>query len=462
MSERPESDGGGPGLVGQTLAGRYAILEEIGRGGMSVVYLARHTLINRTVAVKVLREELVNQRESISRFHREAMAAASIGNPHIVSITDYGFLHDGNAFIVMEHLEGQNLRSILRARGAMEAGRCVAIVRQILAALTAAHDRGIIHRDLKGDNVFLCSRDGEDLVKLLDFGISKVQQPLGADASRLTATGAIIGTPQYMSPEQARGQAEIDHRTDIYSLGVILFEMLTGDVPFKADSVTDLLIKQIQEPPVPPSRVRPDLGIPTWLDRVALTCLQKAPDRRYASAREMLSDLPDLPALQVAAPGPRGRRGLWLALIPIVALAAVASVLLAVGRRSSTTSDRHAPPAVAPRTRAAAPPPDRAPLDAATSVKLEVVASPAHTQILLGDVVIGTGHVSRAVPRGATPLDLRLVARGHIPVALAPVPDQDRKIVVQLNRAPGPGWKKRPAPVDPDKVDNPYRKGRSR
>ncbi len=296
----------------QTLTDRYRLLHLIGSGGMSRVYAARHELLNKQVAVKVLKKDLATDRDAVTRFHREAMAAAGIGDPHIVDITDYGFTEQGEAFIVMEHLEGQSLREMIVAQSdCLELDRSLNITRQILLALCAAHARGIVHRDLKPDNVFVTPLDGEDFVKLLDFGISKIRRlpDENDDLTELTATGAFMGSPKYVAPEQVRNVSRVDHRADLYALGVMVYDMLTGSVPFTGKSMMDVLLKHVNEEPVPPRALRPDLGLPRELEAYCLKAMSKAPADRHQTAEEMLAALAEArtpashPAV-VADPGP--------------------------------------------------------------------------------------------------------------------------------------------------------------
>lgn len=285
------ADSGKIPWIGRTISERYTILEELGRGGMSEVFVARHNLLHKTVAIKVLKDELAADRTALERFHREAVAAANIGDQHIVDVSDYGFTEEGDAYIVMEHLKGRDLRHLIFSETVLPPERAVRIARQVLKALVAAHGQGIIHRDLKAENVFITERDGKDFIKLLDFGISKVLMPIIPGGESLTMTGAVMGTPQCISPEQAQADRAIDHRVDIYAMGVILYEMLTGQLPFTAQTALALLMKHVHEEPDPLRDRRPDLNIPTELEAITLRALRKDPAERFDSAEDMLGAL---------------------------------------------------------------------------------------------------------------------------------------------------------------------------
>jgi serine/threonine-protein kinase len=454
-------------LIGQSLGGRYTVLELIGTGGMSIVYLARHELLKKPVAVKVLREELATNKASLSRFHREALAAASIGDPHIVDVTDYGFTDRGDAYIVMERLEGKDLRRTIAAEGAFPAGRAVAIARQILRALQAAHALGIIHRDLKAENVFLTQRDGKDFVKLLDFGISKITQPLDDGNVAATGTGVVMGTPQYIAPEQAHGAQDLDHRVDLYAMGVILYEMLTGTLPFTGKSALEVVMKHVQEEPQPPRARRPELAIPAELEAVVLKAMAKSPADRHASAEAMLEALPEATALPGGftsgslQPAPRPSSGGWRwPLVGVLLLAAAGTSGYLLWSRSRVPPVVDAPPAPSipalpgPTPRPDLPVPDLSVPDrgrAAAEVTLTVEVVPAQAEILLADRVLGRGRIVTRVPRSQQPLALTLRARGFQTRTLQIVPAKDEALRVQLRPANKPAGPSELAP-------NPYRK----
>jgi len=274
-----------PGLIGKTIDERYRVEALLGEGGMGLVYRVTHTRLNKPLAIKVLRRENTHDEEVLARFRREAESASAIGNQHIVDISDFGVLHDGSTYFVMECLEGMDLIEAMDIAQRMPEDRALHVASQICEALGAAHDAGIVHRDLKPENVFLTSREGTaDFVKVLDFGIAKVAN----GPTRLTRKGEVLGTPHYMSPEQCEGE-DVDHRTDIYALGVLLYEMLTGHVPHDADTMMGILTKHLYEDPIPPKIRVPQVS--EALEQVVMRCLEKRPERRYQTMRELEADL---------------------------------------------------------------------------------------------------------------------------------------------------------------------------
>jgi eukaryotic-like serine/threonine-protein kinase len=276
--------------------GNYVVEREIGRGGMGVVYLARHLSLGRRAAIKVLRPEAGGDPLQVQRFFNEARATSEIRHAHIVEVLDFGTLPDGGpSYLIMEWLEGRSLTEALRAAPRFALPRALRVASAIGRALGAAHARGIVHRDLKPDNVFLVERDGEpDFVKVLDFGIAKL---LGERAASqlATRTGELVGTPSYMSPEQCRG-LPVDPRTDVYALGVILYEMLTGRLPFQAAGLGDLLLAHMIDPPPPL-----DAGVPARVAQAVMRALEKDAARRFARMDELLRELGDGSAPATAA-----------------------------------------------------------------------------------------------------------------------------------------------------------------
>jgi beta-lactam-binding protein with PASTA domain/tRNA A-37 threonylcarbamoyl transferase component Bud32 len=326
--------------VAELLARRYRMLEKIGEGGMAVVYKAHCTLLDRPVAIKVLREQYASNPEFVDRFQREARAAARLSHPNIVSIYDVG--QEGEKlFIVMEYVQGVNLKDYLRNQGPLSPQTAAELGRQIGAALAHAHQRGIIHRDIKPHNI-LISPDGQ--VKVTDFGIARA-----AAASSLTETGVVLGSVHYFSPEQARG-GSVDARSDIYALGVVLYELLTGRLPFEGDSPIAIALRHLDSEPLPFAEVRPD--VPVELQQIIAKAMAREPEKRYQTAGELQvalrSFLGDVPLVDeptralnpVAAPAlgtdakERGRKvrtsGFVFSLIILLFLAVLGGGLLAL------------------------------------------------------------------------------------------------------------------------------------
>ena len=277
-------------LIGTTLASKYRIDARLNDGGMGNVYKATHVLMGKTVAVKVLRPSLAADEKIVARFSREARAASRISHPNAISVTDFGEDENGIVFLVMEFLSGRTLKHVIRDEGPLPLPRVVEITRQVGDALAAAHAEGVVHRDLKSDNIMLLDTTTTgDYAKVLDFGIAKINEPEGAFDGGLTAPNLVIGTPQYMSPEQCSQDGAIDHRSDIYSLGVILYEMLVGHVPFSGESATIVMMKHLQDPV--PSVLEERNDVPPPVGRVVARAMAKVPDNRYQNVTELIEDL---------------------------------------------------------------------------------------------------------------------------------------------------------------------------
>src|SRR5438552_9717089 len=265
-------------LINTLFDGRYKILRKLGAGGMANVYLAEDQELGRRVAIKILNERHANDEQFVERFRREAKNAAGLSHPNIVSIFDRGQA-EGTYYIAMEYLDGRSLKELITARGPAPIPVSVDYARQILAALRVAHRQNLVHRDIKPHNVLV---DGEGRVKVTDFGIAR------AGPSQMTEEGSIIGTAQYLSPEQAQG-APVTPSSDLYSLGIVLYELLTGQVPFAGETPVELAMKHLSKVPEPPSHIRPE--VPRDLDFVVMRALAKGPAERYQSADEMDADL---------------------------------------------------------------------------------------------------------------------------------------------------------------------------
>ncbi|MCA9596234.1 MAG: protein kinase [Myxococcales bacterium] len=272
-------------LLGGVVDGRYQVEHVLGEGGMGTVYAVRHVTLGRRFALKALRRDLAQDSDLPPRFIQEAKAAAAVSHPNVVQITDFGTLPSGQPYFVMELLDGVPLSRVIRDGGPVPVQRAVGIAAQVAQALAAAHVAGVVHRDLKPDNIQVSPMGDRDLVKVLDFGLAKV-----AGGSRFTRAGMVFGTPHYMSPEQAAGEPS-DHRVDVYALGIVLYEMLTGKLPFEADTFMGVLTKHIYMTPSLPSQVLGDARVLGPLEAVVMRCLEKKPDKRFASMDELLAEL---------------------------------------------------------------------------------------------------------------------------------------------------------------------------
>ena len=276
-------------LVGSIIADRYHVLRKLGEGGMGQVYLAEHVKMGRKSAVKVMNPAMVKDADAISRFNREASNASKINNPHVADIYDFGETPEGMIYLAMEFVDGPSLTKLIEDQGAatLPTARTAAIVRQTAEALAAAHDMGIVHRDLKPDNIMIArERDGSDCVKVVDFGIAKAADNA---AQKVTKTGLVVGTPEYMSPEQLAGD-KLDGRSDIYALGLVAFAMLTGRLPFPAETVQESMIMRLTEPPKKLSEMRPEVGWTREVQAVLDRALERDAAARYTNAGDFGRD----------------------------------------------------------------------------------------------------------------------------------------------------------------------------
>jgi len=341
-------------MPGMRLRGKYEVLEKIGSGGMASVYRARHLTFDEVRAIKLVSSKLLGNDEFERRFRTEAVITRKLQHPNAVRVDDFDTSEDGRPFIVMEYVEGDSLRQVLRREGTLPLQRALAITRQVASALAAAHALGIVHRDIKPDNILLThGPDGGDFVKVLDFGIAKVREGvlLEGEGYTPTQTGMVIGTPQYISPEQAIGKRgdEVDGRSDLYSLGVVLYEMVTGRLPFAStDTAMGMILHHLQTPPTPPDLARPDLQLPPALTELLMKTLCKERDQRFANASELLTALEAVAAAGPATPRP--------ALTVVVDTEAETGLFPAGGRRET--------PQPAVTSKAGAPQPPAAPAPA--------------------------------------------------------------------------------------------------
>jgi len=348
-------------LIGKELLGQFRIVERIGRGGMGEVYKAEQPAMERLVAIKILHARLAARQDLVQRFRREARAMSRLTHPNTVRVFLYGQLEDtGQLYIVMEYLDGVDLARLTRRDGPMDPTRAARIMIQVLGALEEAHSVGIVHRDLKPENILLTSQGGiADFPKVLDFGLAKVREPKNQPGAMvLTQEGMVFGTPEFMSPEQARGET-LDSRSDIYSLGVILYELLTAQLPFPRCKPMEYISHHINTPPIPVTERNPDLHLPPGLDPIIAKSLEKDRDKRYQSAREFAEALrsvlprearsgtmraiptggddtgrvPQQRRTSGSVAPPAGGRGLVIGLLALIAvLLAVVIWLLAAGR----------------------------------------------------------------------------------------------------------------------------------
>ncbi|HVH08250.1 MAG TPA: serine/threonine-protein kinase [Gemmatimonadales bacterium] len=289
----------GTDLVGQVLADRYHVVRKLGEGGMGQVYLAEHVKMGRKSAIKVMNPSMVHDPDALARFNREAANASRISHPNVCAVYDFGETAEGLVYLAMEFIEGEPLTDLLLREQALPALRAGAIFLQVADALQAAHDLGIVHRDLKPDNIMLAhARDGADVVKVVDFGIAKAVG--GDDAQKVTRTGLVVGTPEFMSPEQLSGD-KVDGRSDLYSLALVLFKMLTGVLPFSGTTVQETMVQRLTTAPAKLADVRPDLRFPAGLQGALDLAFARQPAERYQTVAKFAGDVGALLGLQRGA-----------------------------------------------------------------------------------------------------------------------------------------------------------------
>ncbi len=465
-------------LIGQVLVDRYRITGKIGQGGMGAVYQAEHQLIGKQVAVKVLLDKYAQRDPVVARLEQEARLASSIGHEHIIDITDFGQTPDGRTFVVMEFLEGESLGACLSREGRLSEARAIHIARQVASALSAAHAKGILHRDVKPENIFLLRRRDQDFVKVVDFGISKSLHTGDSDGStpRLTQTGMVLGTPLYMSPEQARGEDDLDQRIDIYALGVILYEMVTGEVPFRGSNSLNIIARVLNDEVAPPRDLRADVS--RDLEAVILHAMAKDRAQRYASCELLAADLAALAEatidggdarstgrVRLTAPTPahrkRGLRSLaWLFGLVAVVITVVAAVWLLMAEPEgnargdlarATPAPAPAPPAPVPIP-TPIPAPEIAPSDPADAVvDIEIRTEPPGAAIYEGRRLRGTAPVTFSVSDADRAIELSAELDGYRPAAFTvnPLTDSDAPVLVRLIKAETNPERARTGPRNP-------------
>jgi serine/threonine-protein kinase len=427
---------------GSVIRGKYRILAKVGQGGMGAVYKASHLAFDELRALKVISPELLHDELFVKRFKHEAVITRKLQHPNAVRVEDIDEAEDGRPFIVMEFIEGTSLKKLIQETGPLPINRVCLIVKQVASALDAAHRLGMVHRDIKPDNIALVDAPEGELVKVLDFGIAKVKEArLGAaHGMTLTGTGVVIGTPQYMSPEQAMGKRgdELDGRSDLYSLGVVMYEMLTADLPFKADTTMAMLLAHLQQPPRPIRSLRPDVDIPEPVANLTMRLLEKDPAKRPQNAAALIAEIEmcetggaSLGATRVMKPS--------AVMSPAELRAAQAAVRQGPGRASMVAGDVVPVPPSPVQPRAVTP---RRPSSPAV-----LPSEPKHQSrwglwvgmvILLAGVGGGGWYVTshRSIPASAIPASTAPPVSGEIPQPTTAQP------VSGAQNASGPGTSK--------------------
>jgi eukaryotic-like serine/threonine-protein kinase len=360
--------------IGRIVNGKFRIDALVGQGGMGRVYRARHLTLDRPVVLKVLHREFSSDPQVVQRFQREARAASRLDHPNSIAVLDFGESEDGTLFMAMEFLGGRDLAKVVAEEFPLGEARIVRIGAQILSALAEAHAQGIVHRDLKPENVMVEPRRGEpDFVKVLDFGIAKITAP-GSNEPKLTQAGLVCGTPEYMSPEQARG-AELDARTDLYSMGVILYQLATGELPFQSDTPVGFLTKHLAEAPVP-ARQRWG-GVSEALEAVISKAMEKDPARRFQTSDEMRAALLAVePAPAMAAAPARSKLLFWVLAGAVVVAAAGGGAVTFFARQSVAARKGH-PDTISPAQAEAAQPATATPTPTSTSTSTSTATATA-------------------------------------------------------------------------------------
>ena len=442
-----EAGGGGPARLGHVL-GNYRLLRLIGEGGVGTVYEGVHVQLGRKMALKVLHADATA--EAVTRFFNEARAVNEIRHPNILEIEDFVSTETGDHYLLMELLEGEDLRAVVRREGVLAADRVTAIGEQLAGALAAVHAVGIVHRDLKPDNIFMARRDGQEVCKLVDFGIAKFV----TEEQGLTRAGMTLGTPEYMAPEQIVSDGQPGPRTDIYALGMVLYECLAGAPAFNATTTAGILRGHLSEPVVPPS-VRRGEPIAPVLEAVVLKCLAKDPDHRFASADDLRvalgADQPVAAPVEIAPeppPTPRVVRRRAAQMFPAFVMAAAALVLHVAPRSHAAPARAQAAPAPAALAPAApapaagptpSPPPAAAP--APPALELQLASEPEGAELFVGAERTAVGRAPVTTTIGMSSEPIQIVARfadgGEVVQAI--VPDRPLSVLRFVERrAPEP------------------------
>jgi serine/threonine protein kinase len=470
-----------PSPIGATV-GNYRVVSKLGEGGMGAVYLAEHPLIGKKVALKLLHPEYASNEVMVTRFFHEARAVNEIGHPNIVDVVDYGVVHLGDgpprAYFIMELLAGESLAGALKREGPLAPDRAVTIALQIAGALAASHDKGVVHRDLKPDNVFLVTRGRErDFVKVLDFGIAKLTGGGDRKDPSRTRSGVVMGTPTYMSPEQCESRRDVDRRADVYALGVILYEMLTGQVPFTGEGYGEVILAHVTRRPAPPSSVHGP--IPPALDAIVLKALEKRREDRFQSMEELAGALREperffrdhgvtlvplrerantVPGKRTAAPAaspttlsrsaaelgvPSRSRVPVIAASAVVVLSLIAGGALLLARREPVPEELGPVPATLPPPAPDAPSPVAAPPPppvvepipvAPAMVTVAISSRPAGASVIVAGEERGTTPMTLELRREDREIEIELRLDGHRPRAQAIKLDRDAELHLALER----------------------------
>jgi eukaryotic-like serine/threonine-protein kinase len=447
-------------LVGATLSGRYQVTRKIGQGGMGAVYEAKHTAIGGRFAIKVLLDKYAKRDAIVARLKQEAQLATSLDHEHIIRVTDFGSTDDGRTFVVMEFLEGESLAERLARESKMSEQSILRIAAQAASALAAAHAKGIVHRDIKPENLFLIKRKEQDFVKIVDFGISKNLRASDEqeEQPRLTQTGMVLGTPLYMSPEQARGDEDLDHRVDIYALGVIMYETATGRVPFAGTNYLSVISQVLNDDPKPVRELRPELT--DEFEAIVSRTMAKKREDRYASANALLEDLQALlddpthstERARITSP----RRKLPRPKIPKLAWAIggigilIAAVTIAVVMMNGGTPKKRGdkapqvlPPPVMVDAAVAAPPPvDAPPVPETKKIKLEIETDPPGGLVMKESEELGKAPRSLFLVKKDKEVKFSATLPGGLygEVTINPIEEQgdSKKVVLHLKKQAAP------------------------
>ena len=426
LTEDPNDKGTSP-LVGSLLAGRYRVLRRLGEGGMGEVFLTHHESIEKPVALKVLKPEFSERADVVARFQQEAKSASRVKHPNVVDVFDFGKLLDGRFYLALEYLDGHDL-GVEMNKARLSPGRAIEIVLQVCSALAAAHAAAVVHRDMKPENVFLCTERGVQTIKIVDFGIAKLRAigsglEGGPEEKRLTRAGAIFGTPEYMAPEQVEGP-DVDARADIYAVGIMLYELLTGRVPFQGSSPVHTLTLHMHDAPPRFRDVDPHTDVSATLEAVVMQAIEKAPEARFSSMDELANALRSTPEAMELGLGASGENHRAMRVPPArpKMISSALPIPLVAQRRSADELESVPPPEgddppeldEADEIASIAPPPQSAPL------VLETI--PPRSQGRGRAVAIGLGVVALVV---LGVLGMRTLGAPHAP-SPSPSPTEPR------------------------------------